>query len=63
VTSHGFAFNVSADLAPFGLIVPCGLRGRGVTSLERLLGRAVPQDGVMDRLALHLAEVFERTLP
>ena len=60
VTSHGFAFNVSADLTPFGLIVPCGLRGRGVTSLERLLGGSVSQDGVMDRLAAHLADVFGR---
>ena len=62
VTSHGFAFNVSADLTPFGLIVPCGLRGRGVTSLERLLGGSVSQDGVMDRLAGHLADVFGRAL-
>jgi lipoyl(octanoyl) transferase len=60
VTSHGLALNVSTDLSAFDLIVPCGIRGRGVTSLERLLGRAVPLDGVMDRLALHFAEVFER---
>jgi lipoyl(octanoyl) transferase len=60
VTSHGFAFNVGGDLAPFGLIVPCGLRGRAVTSLERVLGHAVGQDGVMDRLAAHAAAVFER---
>ena len=62
VTSHGFAFNVSADLAPFGLIVPCGIRGRGVTSLERLLGRAVPVAEVQDRLAGHLAAVFGRAI-
>jgi lipoyl(octanoyl) transferase len=60
VTSHGFAFNVSTDLAPFGLIVPCGIRGRGVTSLERLLGRPVPLPGAMDLLAAHFGEVFER---
>jgi lipoyl(octanoyl) transferase len=62
VTSHGFAFNVGSELAPFGLIVPCGIRGRAVTSLERLLGRPVALDGVMDRLAAHLAAVFGRSL-
>jgi lipoyl(octanoyl) transferase len=62
VTSHGFAFNVGGDLAPFGLIVPCGIRGRGVTSLERLLERPVPRDAVMERLGGHLAAVFGRTL-
>jgi lipoyl(octanoyl) transferase len=61
VTSHGFAFNVATDLSAFGLIVPCGIRGRGVTSLERLLGRPVGVTEVMDRLTLHFAAVFERT--
>jgi lipoyl(octanoyl) transferase len=61
VTSHGFAFNVSTDLAAFDLIVPCGIRDKGVTSLQRLLGRPVPLDGVMDRLTAHFAAVFERS--
>ena len=61
VTSHGFAFNVATDLSAFDLIVPCGIRGRGVTSLERRLGRPVPLDEVMDRLAAHFAAVFERS--
>lgn len=60
VTSHGFAFNVATDLAPFDLIVPCGIRGRGVTSLERLLRRPVPLAEVEDRLAAHLGDVFSR---
>ena len=60
VTSHGFAFNVSTDLSAFDLIVPCGIRGRGVTSLERLLGRPVLLDEVMDRLTSRFAEVLER---
>jgi lipoyl(octanoyl) transferase len=62
VTSHGFAFNVGGELLPFGLIVPCGIRGRAVTTLERLLGQPVALDGVMDRLAAHLAAVFGRSL-
>jgi lipoyl(octanoyl) transferase len=60
VTSHGFAFNVATDLSAFDLIVPCGIRGRGVTSLERLLGRPVPLNEAMDRLAGHLGTVFGR---
>ncbi len=60
VTSHGFALNVSVDLPAFDLIVPCGIRGRGVTSLERQLGHPVPQAEVMERLAAHFASVLER---
>jgi lipoyl(octanoyl) transferase len=59
VTSHGFALNVSLDLAPFDLIVPCGIRDRGVTSLERLLGHTVAVDEVVTSLANHFAAVFE----
>jgi lipoyl(octanoyl) transferase len=60
VTSHGFALNVSPDLSAFGAIVPCGIRDRGVTSLERQLGRAPGVPEVMNRLARHVADVFDR---
>ena len=40
VTMHGFAFNLNVDLRSFGLIVPCGIRDHGVTSIEELTGRA-----------------------
>lgn len=42
VTLHGLAVNVRTDLSHFGLIVPCGLSGRPVTSLERELGEVCP---------------------
>jgi lipoyl(octanoyl) transferase len=58
ITSHGFAFNVTTDLDYFDLIVPCGIADRGVTSLARLLGRAVDRREVEDRIAAHFREVF-----
>ena len=58
ITSHGFALNVSTDLEYFNLIVPCGISGRGVTSLSRLLGRAVDRAEVEDRLIQRFTEIF-----
>jgi lipoyl(octanoyl) transferase len=60
ITSHGFAYNIATDLGFFDLIVPCGIADRGVTSLERLLGRPVSRDAVEDRMVEHFCEVFER---
>ena len=58
VTSHGFALNVNTDLSRFGLIVPCGIVGRGVTSLQRLLGKPVPMAEVEDAVIRAFGEVF-----
>jgi lipoyl(octanoyl) transferase len=58
VTSHGFAFNVTTDLRHFGLIVPCGIQGRGVTSLEKVIGPDVRPADVAERLCAHFAGVF-----
>ena len=60
VTSHGFAFNVTTNLSHFGLIVPCGITGKGVTSLERLLGRAVPMPEVETAAVDAFSAVFGR---
>jgi lipoyl(octanoyl) transferase len=62
ITSHGFAFNVTTDLDYFNLIVPCGIADRGVTSLERLLGRAVDRQDVEDHIIAHFCRVFDRHL-
>jgi lipoyl(octanoyl) transferase len=60
ITSHGFAFNVATDLTHYDVIVPCGIRDRGVTSLERLLGKPVDLEEVRSRLVRRFAEVFDR---
>ncbi len=58
VTSHGFAFNVSTDLRYFDLIIPCGIKDKRATSLERALGHPVSLDEARARLASHFAEIF-----
>jgi lipoyl(octanoyl) transferase len=58
VTSHGFALNVNTDLRYFEWIVPCGLQGKGVTSLAKLLDRAVEMKEVTERVVQHFGEVF-----
>jgi lipoyl(octanoyl) transferase len=60
ITSHGLAFNVSADLSYFDLIVPCGIADKGVTSLSRELGRAIDVDDVIDPFIEAFAGVFDR---
>jgi lipoyl(octanoyl) transferase len=62
VTMHGFAINVSTELDDFGAIVPCGIRGRGVTSLSRELGREVPMLEVETRAAEHFASLLDAKL-
>jgi lipoyl(octanoyl) transferase len=59
VTMHGFALNVSTALDAFDLIVPCGIRDRGVTSLERELGRTVALDEAAERAVQAFADVFD----
>ena len=62
VTSHGFAFNVSTDLSLFDLIVPCGIADRGVTSLEKILGRPIALEDVAGSLAGHFGHVYGREM-
>jgi lipoyl(octanoyl) transferase len=60
VTSHGFALNVSTNLAHFGLIVPCGLTDKGVTSIVELIGQDVEPHAVEDAVIHAFCAVFER---
>ena len=58
-TMHGFAFNVNTDLSYFQHIIPCGITDRGVTSLERLLGRPIDWTEVCERYVAAFERVFE----
>jgi lipoyl(octanoyl) transferase len=60
ITTHGFALNVSTDLSYFAGIIPCGLKGIGITSIERLTGRAPALPEVAAVCAGHFARIFDR---
>lgn len=62
ITSHGIALNVRSDLSYFKTIVPCGIRDRDVTSLERELGEAPDDLDVARTFTRRFAETFERSI-
>ncbi len=62
VTLHGWALNCTTDLSWFDGIVPCGLAGRGVTSLSELTGRPVTAQELKPIVAAHFEMVFGVTL-
>ena len=59
VTMHGFALNVNTELSYFDYIIPCGIQGKGVTSLAQELKNQVDEQEVKNRLLKHFTEVFE----
>lgn len=59
VSMHGFALNVNVDLGYFDNIIPCGIKGKAVTSMEAELGRKVPVAEVKQKITKHLAALFE----
>ena len=59
VTMHGFALNVNTDLGFFDHIVPCGIRGKAVTSMHAERGKELDPENVKDRILKHFSEVFE----
>ena len=58
VTMHGFGLNVNTDLSWFEKINPCGFVNRGVTSIQKEIGRPIPMEEVKDLMTNHLSELL-----
>ncbi|WP_310555906.1 lipoyl(octanoyl) transferase LipB [Flavobacterium sp.] len=60
VTMHGFALNVNADLGYFDNIIPCGIKGKAVTSLNVELGvEKVNEEEVKEKIVKHFCRLFD----
>ena len=59
VSMHGFALNVNADLGYFDNIIPCGIRGKAVTSMHVELGKSVDEQEVKEKILKHFSALFE----
>ena len=59
VTMHGFALNANANLGYFDNIIPCGIKGKAVTSMQAELGREVNEVEVKEKILVHFKKLFE----
>lgn len=59
VTMHGFALNANVNLGYFDNIIPCGIRGKAVTSMEVELGKKVDTEEVKAKILKHFKTLFE----
>jgi|TARA_B110000967_G_scaffold74472_1_gene77022 lipoyl(octanoyl) transferase len=59
VTMHGFALNVNTNLGYFDHIIPCGIRGKAVASMEAELDRTVDVEEVKAKILVHFKTLFE----
>jgi lipoyl(octanoyl) transferase len=59
VTMHGLALNVNVNLGYFDHIIPCGIRGKAVTSMQAELGEEIPLEEVKEKIKKHFCKLFD----
>ena len=62
VTMHGFALNINTELGYFDNIIPCGIPGKGVTSIQKEIGTQITSRKVMSKIKFHFEKIFEAKL-
>ena len=60
VSFHGFSLNYETDLKYFELINPCGLEGKKMTSMAKILGTMIFRERLVERIGFHFTQIFER---
>jgi lipoate-protein ligase B len=60
ISFHGFALNYGTDLTYFDLINPCGLEGKKMTSMAKILGKKISRGELVERISFHFKQTFER---
>lgn len=60
VSFHGFALNYETDLRYFDLMNPCGLEGRKMTSMAKILERRISRESLAERIRFHFRQIFTR---
>lgn len=59
VSMHGFALNVNTNLGYFDNIIPCGIQGKAVTSMQAELGKKIDEEAVKTKITQHLSHLFD----
>jgi lipoate-protein ligase B len=60
VSFHGFSLNYETDLKYFDLINPCGLVGKKMTTMAKILGTRISRESLSERIIFHFKEVFKK---
>ena len=62
VTMHGFALNVETDLKYYDYIIPCGIKGKGITSIKREIKKDVSMKDIKEKILENLKKTFNANL-